>query len=337
MTEKAYGGDTGVSRGKLVVGKADKNFYIKKEEKKAGQAEEKESTEFENYIKAGKIAKEVVNYAKKLIKPGMPLLEIAEKIEEKIYQLGGKPAFPVNLSINDIAAHYTPSHDDKTLASGLLKIDLGVHIDGCIVDTAFSIDLENNEENKKLIEASELALSEAVKTIKTSKPEIELWQIGQAIQNAIIFFNFSPIRNLSGHELGLYNVHTGLTIPNCNNNNKTKLPEGAFAIEPFATTGQGIVYEGKPSGIYRFEKTAGIRDILARKILVFIQEEYKTLPFCSRWLVKKFTTRALLSLSLLEKSGAVHQYPQLIEQNHGKVSQAETSILVDKNKIEVLI
>jgi len=104
-------------------------------------------------LQAGKIASEVKKYALTIVKKNVSLLEIAEKIENKIIELGGKPAFPVNLSINEIAAHYTPTHDDKTTAKGLIKIDFGVHVNGWVADTSFSIDLENSEKNKKLIEA----------------------------------------------------------------------------------------------------------------------------------------------------------------------------------------
>src|SRR3990167_10978834 len=127
----------------------------------------------EKILQAGKIASEARAYARTIIKRGVPVLEIAEKIEEKIEQLGARPAFPVNLSINSIAAHYTPSHDDKTLAHGLLKVDLGGHIDGWVADTAFSLDLENSEENKKLISASEKALENALH-LATSKTKISL-------------------------------------------------------------------------------------------------------------------------------------------------------------------
>lgn len=287
--------------------------------------------EIENYRKAGKIAQETIKYAKKIIKRDMPILEIAEKIESKIQELGGKPAFPCNLSINEIAAHYTPSSQDTIKASGLLKVDLGVHIRGCIADTAFSLDLENSEENKKLIESSEKALKSAINTVK---PNIELWKIGQAIQETIASFKFSPVRNLSGHQLREYRVHAGLTIPNTNNNNNTKLPEGAYAIEPFSTLGTGLVYEGKPSGIYSLIEKKAIRNPDARKILDFIEQEYSTLPFCERWIDKKFP-HASFALSLLEQSGILHQYPRLVEKNHGKVSQAETTILVT-DKVEVL-
>lgn len=286
----------------------------------------------DNYRKAGKIAAETVKYSKSIVKQGTLLLEIAEKIENKIIELGGKPAFPVNLAIDDIAAHYTPNNNDETTAEGLLKIDIGVSINGYIADTAFSIDLANSEENRKLIQASEEALNEAIKSVKK---DIELWKIGKAIQDKIESYGLSPIRNLCGHELASFQVHAGLTIPNCNNNSNIRLKTGAYAIEPFATNGSGIVYDGKPSGIYRFESRKAIRDNLAREIISFIEEEYKTLPFCSRWIVKKFGNRAILSLHLLEQEKIIHQYPQLIEKSHSKVSQSEHTILVN-GKIEVI-
>jgi len=289
--------------------------------------------EISKYRQAGKIIREVKEYAKKIVKPGMPLLEIAEKIEEKIIKLGGKPAFPVNLSIDDIGAHYTPSNDDKTKASGLLKVDMGVHIDGYLTDTTISIDLENSEENKKLIQAAEKALDEAVKTIKSGT---ELWEIGEKTQKVITSMNFSPVRNLSGHKIDRYKIHAGLTIPNVNNGNKTKINPGVYAIEPFATTGQGEVYEGKPSGIFRLKNKKPIRDLLARKILSYIEENYSTLPFCSRWLIKEFGTKALFSLKLLEQQDILHQYHQLIEKSHKKISQAEHTLIVTEKEVEIL-
>ncbi len=280
----------------------------------------------QKYEKAKQIAEQAIEYAKTIIKPDMPLLDIAEMLESKIIELEGKPAFPVNLSINDIAAHYTPTHDDKTKVSGLLKVDLGVHIDGYICDTAFSLDLENNDENTRLIESAEQALKSAVTIAKKSAT---LSKIGEAIQSSITSKGFTPITNLSGHELKQYQVHAGLTIPNHNNNSTVQLHEGAYAIEPFSTTGQGLVYEGKPSTIYKLEQRKAIRDSLARQILDFIEQEYSTLPFCSRWLVKKFSPRVLFSLALLEKQGILHQFPQLIEKSHKKVAQAETTILIE--------
>ncbi|MBI2629518.1 type II methionyl aminopeptidase [Candidatus Pacearchaeota archaeon] len=288
--------------------------------------------EIEQYKKAGKIASQARSFAKSIIKPGVLLLEITEKIENKILELGGKPAFPVNLSINEIAAHYTPNYNDNETARGLLKIDIGVHVNGKIADTAFSLDLENNEENKKLIEAADKAVESA---LKIAKKDAELCKIGETIQKTIASYNFTPIINLCGHELDSYKVHAGLTIPNCDNNSKTKLRDGAYAIEPFSTKGEGKVHDGKPSGIYMFKERKAIRDALAREILKYIEENYKTLPFASRWIIKKFGTRAVISLSLLEKSGVIHQFPQLIETSRKNVAQSEHTIIIYDNQIEV--
>ena len=286
--------------------------------------------EINNIIKAGKIASQTREYAKNFIKKDMPLLEIAEKIESKIMELGGKPAFPTNLSINDISAHYTPPHDDKTLASGLLKIDFGVHIDGYTSDTAFSLDLENSKENKELIKASEEALENAIKTIKEN---ITASEIGKVIQETIESKGFSPIINLSGHEMKQYDLHAGLTIPNIDDKREIKLAKGLYAIEPFATKGNGKVYDGKPSGIYSLINKKNVRSTIAREILQFIEKEYESLPFCSRWIVKKFTTKALFGLKQLEDNGNLHQFAQLVETSRNKVSQAEDTILIDNEII----
>ena len=288
----------------------------------------------EKILRAGRIASEVRKYAKTIIKKDVPLLEIAEKIEAKIEELGGKLAFPVNLSIDNISAHYTPSHDDKTLAHGLLKVDFGVHIDGWIADTAFSIDLENSEENGKLIAAAEQALNKALELIK-NKATISTDEIGDIISKTIESYGFSPIINLSGHNMGNYKLHSGITIPNVNDHKKIKFEEGVYAFEPFATTGSGKVHDGKPSEIYELRETKNVRNPISREVLELIKKEYNTLPFCSRWLVKKLGTRALFGLKQLEDNGNLHQFSQLVEVAGSKVSQAEQTILISENKIIV--
>jgi len=285
-------------------------------------------------IQAGNIASQVKIYARTIIKKGTLLLEIAEKIETKILELGGKPAFPVNLSIDNIAAHYTPSHDDKALAHGLLKVDIGVHIDGWIADTAFSLDLENNEENKKLIIASEKALENALGLVK-SQTSVGLKEIGKTIQKTIETCGFNPVANLSGHSIGQYDLHSGVTVPNIDNKVNLKLKEGLYAIEPFATTGNGKVHNGKSSNIYYLVNEKNPRSQIAREVLEFIIKEYKSLPFCSRWIVKKMGNRALFGLRDIEANGNLHHFAQLVEAQNTKVSQAEQTILVEKDKVIV--
>jgi len=288
----------------------------------------------EKIIKAGKIASQVKKYAKSFIEKNMLLLDIAEKIESKIIELGGKPAFPVSLCIDNIAAHLTPLHDDKAIASGLLKIDFGVSVDGWLSDTAFSIDLENNEENKKIIHASEKALENAIKLIKKN-PEINLSEIGEEIQKTIDSFELSPIINLSGHSMEKNDLHAGVTIPNFNNKKQDFLGKGLFAVEPFATTGTGKVHDGRSSGVYMMIGTQNPRSPQSREVLDFIKKEYETRPFCSRWIVKQFGVKSLFSLKQLEDNGNLHNYPELVESKETKVSQSEHTIFIDDDGVIV--
>ena len=290
----------------------------------------------EKIIEAGKIAKQVREWVRPKIKKGTPLIEIAELIENKIKEINpkAKPAFPVNLSINEIAAHYTPPYDDKTLAHGLLKIDFGVNIDGWASDQAFSLDLENSEENKKLIHASEQALEKALETIRLNQTT---GNIGESIQNKIESLKFKPIVNLSGHQIEKNDLHAGLTIPNISDKSQHRINSGLYAIEPFCTSGtSGRIHDGNPSGIYEVIDSKNIRSPLAREVLEYILEEYYTMPFCSRWLIKKFGTKVLLALKQLEQNGNLHQFSQLIESSKGIVSQSEHTIFIDKNGEKII-
>ena len=343
MTEKQYGGSTGRKLGESSIKKSIQNptpsqkIKLSKIEK-TSSIKKSELTNQEKILKAGKIASEVKEYAKTIIKKQMLLLEIAEKIEKKIIELGGKPAFPVNTSINEIAAHYTPSADDSSVAHGLLKIDLGVHIDGWIADTAISFDLENSEQNKKLIQASKDALENAIELVskKVEKKEIlTTGEIGKKIQETIESHGFLPIINLSGHQIERYDLHAGLTIPNIDNKSTDIISPGSYAIEPFVTNGNGKIRDGKPSGIYMLTNPKTPRTPIAREVLNYIGEEYQTIPFCSRWLVKKFGAKTFFALKQLEENGSLHQFPQLIESSNSKVAQTEHTILIDDRKVAV--
>lgn len=282
----------------------------------------------ENWIKAGKIAGECLNYGCELAKPGIKLLDLAEKIEAKIREMGGKPAFPVNLSLNEIAAHYTPSSDDETVltADDLLKIDVGVHVEGHIGDCARTVG-----NDKELIRASEACLNAA---IPLCVPGRKVREIGKVIAEAAKDHGFISIRNLSGHGISQFDLHHGLSIPNFDNGDDTELEKDAIiAIEPFVTRGTSArVAEGKPSGIYRLVRAKPLRDMEARKMLNFIAKEYASLPFASRWLEKEFP-RAKFHIQIMLKEGILHSYPQLYESSKGKVSQAEHTIQVKEKPV----
>ncbi len=284
-----------------------------------------ERSVIDKILKAGKIAQELRRYAREIAVKGKSLFEIATLIDEKIEKLGAKPAFPVNLSINEIAAHYTPSYGDEFVAHGLLKIDIGISVDGYIADTAFSVDLENDSENKKLIEAAEDAVSVSVKEFGVGK---KLTDIGAKISSAIEKKGFTSIANLSGHSIERFVVHAGWTVPNYDSGATDVLEEGLYATEPFATNGHGRVRDGKGSGIFRIDGEGAIRDRFAREVLNWIADEYKTLPFASRWIWKKFGAKGMLAMKQLEQAGILYQYPQLIEVSGGKVAQAEHTVLL---------
>ncbi|MAH48343.1 type II methionyl aminopeptidase [Candidatus Pacearchaeota archaeon] len=293
-----------------------------------------EQKEIEAYRKAGEMAKKVVAYARGIIKPGMLLIEIADKIDAKIEEVGGVAAFPVNLSLNEIAAHYTPSSDDKTKAEGLLKVDLGVSVDGYIADVAFSLDLTDDSRFKDMIEMNEAVLENVLAKLNVDS---EVKDIGNAIQEKLSKSGdgYSVVRNLSGHLLGKDVIHAGLTISNYENDNKTKIKDMAIAIEPFLTSGVGKVYNGKDSEIFRLKGEQQVRDKDAREILKFIKENYKTRPFCKRWLEKEGFKKLNFVLKLLVRDGILHNYSMLIEKSKKPVSQAEHTVLIH-DEVEVV-
>jgi len=275
---------------------------------------------------SGEIARKARAYAITLAKEGALHRDIADKTEATIKALGGAPAFPMDVSINNVAAHDCPFiNDERALAKGdVVKLDIGVHINGCVTDTAATVEIGTHNQ-KKLIQASEDALQAAIDIIK---PGIEIYKIGQAIEETISSFGFNPIGNLSGHGVGLYIVHDPPTIPNYDNKDTSTLEEGQhIAIEPFATDGVGAVKDGKPAGIYRLLRIKPVRLPNARKLLTFIGKEYQTLPFCERWLTPRFHNVRFL-LALLEREGILKQYTQLPEQSGGMVSQAEKTMEV---------
>lgn len=313
-----------------------------------------EESEIENYVKAGDIAKEIKSFARGLIKPGMLLIDIAEGIDDKIFELGAEPAFPVNLSLNEVAAHYTPAPGDTTVAEGILKIDIGVAVDGYIADTAFSVDLtsdlaargipskegtdvpSSSGKFKEMMELNEKILESATKVVKVG---MEVRDIGGACQDTLEGFNeergtsYSIIKTLSGHALGKGSIHAGLTISNYKNDNKSVLDDIAFAVEPFVTTGVGDIYEGPVGGIYVVKSDGQVRDRDARELLNFIKEKFGTLPFCERWIVDEGIKKIKFGLGLLVKQGILHHYPQLIEKTRKPVSQFENTFVISGGKV----
>jgi methionyl aminopeptidase len=291
-----------------------------------------DKSEVESYVKAGEIAREVKIFVREMIKPGMKLIDIAEGIDAKILELGGEFAFPVNLSLNEVAAHFTPDISSEEVAEGILKIDIGVAVDGFIADTAISIDLTTEGEFGEMIELNEKVLAAASEAVRVG---MEVRDIGEAVQDVMgnARNKFVIIKSLSGHALDKDTIHSGLTISNYRNDNTTELDDVAFAVEPFVTTGVGDIFEGKGGGIYILQSDGQVRDRDARKVLKFVREEYGTRPFCARWLAKAGFSRLKFVLGILVKQGILHEYPMLIEKSRKPVSQVENTFVIDGDEV----
>lgn len=287
--------------------------------------------EINSYKSSGKIACEVVGYAKGFIKRGMKLIDIAEKIEFKILDLGGEVAFPTNLSLDEVAAHYTPSVDDETVADGLLKVDLGVSVNGFIADTAFSLDLSIDKRYTEMIELNKKILDEVLDSLNVGSVVCD---VGNFIFSKIEGSGFNIIKNLSGHSLDKDNIHAGLTISNYKNDSHVKL-EGAVAIEPFLTVGDGSIYEGKDGEIFMLQGDGRPRDRDARLLLGFIKENYKTKPFCRRWLEKQGFSKLGFFLKQFVMQGILHNFAVLVEKSKKVVSQVEHTVLFLDNEVVV--
>jgi len=290
----------------------------------------------EDFREAGKITSKIREESKRLIMVGEPLLDIADTIEKMIYDEGAKPAFPVNISINEIAAHYTPGiTDDRVIGEkDVVKIDLGAHINGAIGDSAYTIDMSG--ENGELVKAAEEALENAIKEIK---PGVKTGEVGGVIEETAKKYDFKPIRNLSGHKIKTGLLHSGIDIPNVKTEDDYILKEGdIFAIEPFMTTGAGYVVDTEVVEIFSFYGTGATKMRQTKRILEHILREYMLMPFAERWITRKFTSRLIVNAALKEmlESQLIIGYPMLKEAEDGIVSQAEHTVLVTVDGCEIL-
>ncbi len=288
----------------------------------------------QNFIHAGALAREARIYGKSLIKKGASYNEVIAKINQKILDLGAIPAFPPQIALNEVAAHFLPfPNEDIIFSDEVIKLDLGVCYNGAIGDCAVTIDLSGN--NQKLIDATEAALLAAEQIIKVGLP---IREIGKVIDKTISSFGFSPVKNLCGHGLGSYQVHTSPSIPNYDDRSKGQIVPGmTFAIEPFATNGMGLIYETGSPTIFSFQKDRPVKSELAQNLLKKIKS-FQGLPFAMHDLCSTQIPLIAVELSVNEllNAGVISGYPPLVEQANGLVAQAENSILVD-NKGKVFI
>ncbi len=286
---------------------------------------------------SGKILRETREEMRGLVRANMPIIDVCEKAENLIRAKGGKPAFPCNVSINEVAAHYTspPGDSHKIPENSVVKVDVGVHVDGYVTDTAFTACF--TPEHKRMTETAELALKTAVENIHADMP---VGRIGGLIETTIKNRGFKPISNLTGHSVGRYLIHAGTSIPNVSQLSLTKVRAGdIFAIEPFVTLPEaaGRVEDSAENTIFRFVKPKPVTNPHTKQLSKFIEKTFKTLPFAERWLngaVPKEKHRE--AFKELLKNKTLMAYPVFVEASGKPVTQAEHTVLITVDGCEVL-
>ena len=302
--------------------------------------EEEKQIKIESLRKAGKIAQDVKKSIKPKIKVGAKALDIIEFTEAKIVELGGLRAFPVNLSINNIAAHYTSPmrDDDLTLNEGdIVKIDIGVHVEGYIVDTAFTISFNDDEALENIIQATEVSV-EAAKMM--AKPGINTGEIGKKIESIVKGFKYNPIKELGGHQIERWTVHGKKALPELGSQGGDVMEEGdVFGVEIFASTGDGSVHLTNNSYIYELNAYSGrvpLRRKISKQILGYINKNYKTLPFAERWLAKEFRMGIAFGIQELVRQNKLQAHYVLAEKKSEFVAQSEETIIITADGYEQL-
>jgi methionyl aminopeptidase len=294
-------------------------------------------TELEYYRKAGRIVGQIRRTVPSLVKEGIKIVDICEKIEDMIVQFGGKPAFPCNVDVNEIAAHYTSPFGDTTHVprGSIVKVDFGAHVEGYIADSAVTVSL--NPMLTPMVSTAEEALRKGIEIVR---PGIRSSDVGAVIQETIERRGFKPIWNLTGHVIERYNVHTGESIPNIGRMSGGKLRAGQVcALEPFVTSisAKGEVRDGDRAYIFRFSKRKGTSTPEGKLLISHIEEKFRTLPFARRWLAGLDSIQNIeFVFDELIRSRCVVGYPVLVERSGEFVAQAEHTILVTEDGSETL-
>jgi methionyl aminopeptidase len=290
------------------------------------------------YIKAGKIIRSVRESIPSFVKEGTSFSTICEHVEGAIRRKGGEPAFPCNIGVNDVAAHYTASPNDAHAipAYSVVKVDLGAHINGHIADTAITVTL-NPEDDPLRIAATE-AVDQAIKHIA---PGIQIQEISRIIQRTIESHGYQPIRNLTGHGLKPYLVHTPPSIPNVTSPRVMGRFKAnhVYAIEPFVTSpdADGQVINGPPGNIYHITTLKHPKNKRSRKLLREIYATYRTLPFTTRWVSPQDVSSQIHpDFTALIREKRVKAYPVLCEKTGQSIAQTEHSVLLTEHETILL-
>ena len=293
--------------------------------------------ELEKFRLSGKILRETREEMRQIVRENMPVIDVCEKAETLIREKGGKPAFPCNVSINEVAAHYTSPPDDELRIpeKAVVKVDIGVHVDGYVTDTAFTACF--SQEHRSMQTTAEIALKAAIDNIHG---QMLVSKIGGIIEKTIRNRGFKPISNLTGHSVGRYLIHAGTSIPNVSQVSFTKVKTGeVYAIEPFVTLPDAVgrVEDRADMAIFRLTKATSPKNSYAKTMLKHIENNFRTLPFAERWLKNVVPEKQHKeAFKELLRSKAIMGYPVFVEVSRKVVTQAEHTVLIKENGCEVL-
>jgi methionyl aminopeptidase len=293
--------------------------------------------ELEAYKRGGHIISQLRRTIPPLVSEGRLVRELCEKVEAEIIRLGGQPAFPCNVGINEVTAHYTSPWDDTSVLpkDSVVKVDFGVHIDGYINDSAVTVSL--SPIYRSMIEVAEEALSAGTTRIAHG---VRFSDVGEQIEKTITQYGYRPIRNLTGHKVERYTIHAGRSVPNISGPAPGRFEAGdVYAIEPFVTLKEaaGKVEDSDQVFIFRAVRERGVRSESAKKVVEYVRRTYRTLPFASRWLYSSLGKTVVEDgFSEAVRAKCISGYPVLVEASGRIVTQAEHTVVVRENGCEIL-
>jgi methionyl aminopeptidase len=293
--------------------------------------------ELEAYRRGGEIISRLRKTVPSLVREGGLVRELCERVESEIIALGAQPAFPCNVSINEVAAHYTSPWDDASVLpkDSVVKVDFGVHVDGYINDSAVSVSL--SPLYRSMIQVADEALRAGITRIASG---VRFSEVGEQIEKTIAQYGCRPIRNLTGHKVERYTIHAGRSVPNVSGHAPGRFETGdVYAIEPFVTLKEaaGRVEDSDQMFIYRSVRERGVRSESAKKIVEHVRRTYRTLPFATRWLYSSLG-KSIVEEGFSEavKAKCIAGYPVLVEASGKIVTQAEHTVIVKENGCEIL-
>lgn len=305
-------------------------------------------------IQSANIHKKVGSQVRNFITPNKTLHEIANYIETTIIEetnydinnpLKTGIAFPVGLSLNNCAAHYSPNYNEKEIFlqnTDILKIDYGVHKNGVIIDSAFTISF--NPEYEEFINISRNLTKYA---ISLCGPDAILGEIGEKIEEYTKSkeitinnktYKLKTMEDLSGHLIAPYEIHAGKAVPNIKIHYPLRMKEQEYyAIEPFLTTGQGKSILKEPNSHFMLKMNH--EQLFLKNNIKYsshqidlykiITQKYGTLPFCQKWLYEYSDTLKEFSTS----TELLNVYPPIYDVKNSIISQFEHTIFIKSNGI----